>query len=538
MSTDAKAIRADRFAEIGIIIQRDATILIDRWIQRARQDQPQAQRMHLQTLQDDLPHFLTELGHGLTVAGDPFHAPHCSLAIEHGEQRWQAGWSLEELIRDYQILRLVVLDYLDEVLDRSLQLREVLAVGLALDEAISASVSRYMQFCDQRAERQNEALRSADRRKNEFLATLAHELRNPLAPLRNALDVIRLNGADPESMSQLREIMERQVQQMTRLVDDLLDMSRVELGKLTLRKERVDLRNVLSHAVQTVTPMAQARQQDLVFDSTAADPLWVEGDETRLVQVFINLLHNATKFTPTRGRIEVRTEIDSGVVTVHVVDNGPGVPPHMQGRIFDLFAQAEEGEYQAHGGLGIGLALVRRLVERHEGSVALTSSSDGSDFRVRLPLIQEGPALVHSAPAHTDPGTKRRILLIEDHPDGRDSLAFLLRLVGHEVAVAENGLRGIELAQAQSPEFALVDIGLPDIDGYEVARRLRGIFGNRICLIALTGFSQPEDRARAVEAGFDSHTTKPVELQTLQSLLAAYAPTTSGADSAGRSPSS
>jgi CheY-like chemotaxis protein len=363
-------------------------------------------------------------------------------------------------------------------------------------------------------------------------------LRNPLAPLRNALDVIRLNGDNSESISQLRDIMERQVHQMTRLVDDLLDMSRVELGKLTLRKERIDLRNVLSHAVQTMSPTAQARQQDLVFDSSSSAPLWVEGDETRLVQVFINLLHNATKFSPTRGRIDVRTEIDSGVVTVHVADNGPGVPTHMQGRIFDLFAQAEEGENQSHGGLGIGLALVRRLVERHAGSVALTSSSAGSDFQVSLPLLPEGPAAEQSVPAHADPGTKRRILLIEDHPDGRDSLAFLLRLVGHEVVVAENGLRGIELAHAKSPEIALIDIGLPDINGYEVAQRLRAIFGSRICLIALTGFSQPEDRARAIEAGFDSHTAKPVELQTLHSLLATYAPATSGADSTGPSPSS
>lgn len=521
MSTDARTIRADRFAEIGMIIQRDVTIIVDRWAERARQDQPQAQRVHLAVLLDDMPRFLAGLGRSLESSGNAYHSPHSQSASEHGEQRWQTGWSLQELIRDYQILRIVILDYLDETLDRSLRLREILAVGLALDEAIAASVSRFVQFCDQRTTLQNEALQQADRRKNEFLATLAHELRNPLAPLRNALDVIRLNSGAHPTIDPFREIMERQVQQITRLVDDLLDMSRFELGKLTLRKECLDLRAVLTDAVQSVAPLAQARQQTVAWDAPP-EPLWVEGDEARLEQVFVNLLQNAIKFTPIEGKIQVRAESEAAVVTVHVTDTGAGIPAEMLARVFDLFAQVEGPREHEMGGLGIGLALVRRLVERHGGHVAVTSEGlgRGSDFTVSLPLLPAGAVAVPEAIPVASVASKQRILLIEDHADGRDSLALLLRLCGHEVLVAEDGTRGLELARSESPDVALVDIGLPDIDGYEVARRLRQSKGTNLYLIALTGFSQPEDRRRTAEAGFNSHLTKPVDIQTLQTLLA------------------
>src|SRR5262245_1711818 len=224
MSTDANRIRADRFAEIGMIVQRDAGLIIEHWLRLATQDMPRAAAVHRDVLLDRLPKFLNELGRALVESGDPENSPHCLQAVEHGEQRWQAGWSLQELIRDYQRLRLVLLNYLDEILERPLHLREVLAVGLALDEAIAASVVGYKQFCDVQARRQTESLHEADRRKNEFLATLAHELRNPLAPLRNSLDVIQVHGADPATLGQLVQIMDRQVVQMTRLVEDLLDM--------------------------------------------------------------------------------------------------------------------------------------------------------------------------------------------------------------------------------------------------------------------------------------------------------------------------
>jgi signal transduction histidine kinase len=521
VTTDAKVIHAERFAEIGDLIQRDAEIIVQRWSQRAMQDQPQASRVHQQVLLNDLPDFLAEMGRSLTESGDPYSTPHCRPAATHGQQRWETGWSLEELVRDYQILRLVTLDYLDEALDRSLHLREVLAVGLALDEAIAASVARFTVFCEEQSHQQAEALRAADRRKNEFLATLAHELRNPLAPLRNSLDVMHLNGSDPETRQQLWEIMDRQVRQMTRLIDDLQDMSRIALGKLVLRRDRLDLKDALAQAIQTVTPLAEARRHSLLL-SLPKDQLWVEGDATRLLQVFVNLLNNAVKYTPVAGEIRVSAcrEGDRAVVRVH--DNGVGVPAEMQRQIFELFTQIDLGMDRQQAGLGIGLSLVRRLVELHGGSIEVHSEgrNRGSEFIVSLPVAESGVGRRADQPRPEPAVAGRRILIVEDNADGRRSLELLLSLVGHEVVTAENARQGIESAEANPPHVALIDIGLPDGDGCEVGQRLRTTCGPDLLLIALTGFSQPEDRQRALEAGFDAHLTKPVDLDTLQLTLA------------------
>ncbi len=524
MSIDAGALRADRFAEIGIIIQRDAGVIIDRWIKRAVQEQPQARRVHHQILLDQLPDFLAELGRGLTEAGDPFNCPQYQQAVEHGRQRWQSGWSLGELIRDYQILRLVVLDYLDQTLDRPLRLREVMAVGLALDEAIAASVARYVQFCDDQSRRHTEVLRESDRRKNEFLAILAHELRNPLAPLRNSLEVMRLDGTDPATVEQVCGIMDRQVTQMARLVDDLLDMSRIALGKLTLRRELLDLRTALTQALQTNAPLAEARRHEMLV-GLPSEPLWVTGDQARLVQAFVNLLNNAAKYTPPGGRLSLEAKRDGSEAVVRVADNGIGIPGEMLARIFDLFAQVDAGSDRSQGGLGIGLSLVRRLVEMHGGAIAVHSAgrNKGSEFTVMLP-VAESVVSDRSERSEELPATGRRILLIEDNTDGRRSLAMLLKLAGHEVVAAEDGRRGIEAAAGAEFDVALIDIGLPDTDGYEVATELRTAHGNAIFLVALTGFSQPEDKQRALAAGFEAHLTKPVELATLQKLLASKAP--------------
>ena len=270
MSTDANLLRADRFTEIGLVIQRDAGLIIERWLRRASEEKPQVSGMHRQVLLDQLPHFLAEMGKALCESGDPDCSPHCLPAVEHGEQRRQAGWSLQELVHDYQLLRLVLLNYLDEVLERPLRLREILAVGLALDEAIAASIVGFNQFCEAQGQKQTEALEEADRRKNEFLATLAHELRNPLAPLRNSLDVIRLRGGDAAAVGQLVEIMDRQVVQMTRLVEDLLDMSRIALGKLTLKMERTDLKAALTQAVQTVSHHSRLKEHSLSVSLVAS----------------------------------------------------------------------------------------------------------------------------------------------------------------------------------------------------------------------------------------------------------------------------
>ena len=523
MSTDANLIRADRFAEIGLIIQRDAGLIIERWLRRAAEAKPPATAAHRQVLMDQLPSFLAELGRALAESGDPENSRHCVPAVEHGEQRWQAGWSLADLIHDYQLLRLVLLNYLDEVLERALELREVLAVGLALDEAIAASVVGFNQFCELQARRQTDALHDADRRKNEFLATLAHELRNPLAPLRSALDLIHLHGTDPATVDQLVEIMDRQVVQMTRLVEDLLDMSRIALGKLTLKKVRLDARTAINQAVQTVSHHLQLKEHELKV-SLPSEPLWVDGDQGRLVQVFVNLLNNAIKYTPDRGKIALSAERRGETALVQVRDNGIGIAPEMRSRIFEMFTQIDLGDGREDGGLGIGLSLVRRLVALHGGTIDVCSDGlrKGSAFSVTLPLVEPGDNSFAEAPAPGHLAVGRKVLLIEDHADGRRSLALLLKIVGHTVEAAENGRRGLDLAAANPPEVALVDIGLPDVDGYEVGRELRVKLGPELFLVALTGFSQPEDRRRALESGFDAHLVKPVDLQTLQSLIAGH----------------
>lgn len=525
MSTDASDLRADRFAEIGAAIQRGVGIIIDRWSLRAVNEQPQAKRVHRVALLDHLPKFLQELGLGLAESGDKFCIPQGELASTHGEQRWHAGWSLSELIRDYQMLRLVILEYLDETLERPLFVREVMAVGLALDDAIEISGVRYTEHCNAEFQRQNEGLQKADRRKNEFLATLAHELRNPLAPLRNCLDVLRLKDADVENIQQAQEIMDRQLQQMSRLVDDLLDMSRIALGKLILRKERVKLKSILADAMQTVNPLSDARQHALTL-TMPDESIWVNGDPARLVQVFVNLLNNAVKYTPPRGRLGVIVSRDTDQAIVKVCDSGVGIPAEMLSQIFDLYTQIDLGPDRSQEGLGIGLSLVRQLVQLHGGTITVHSDgpNQGSEFVVQLPLapIDLHAPLSGAVGRPSEPAAPCRILLVEDNVDARRSLALLLKLVGNQVEVVENGRSAIEAVAERVPDVALVDIGLPDVDGYAVARQIRQIHGNAVFLVALTGYSQPEDRQRAHDAGFDTHLIKPVDFKILRKLLADF----------------
>ncbi len=521
MSTDARAIRADRFAVIGAAIESGVGIIIDRWTRRAIEEQPQAQSVHRAALLDHLPTFLNALGRGLEESGDQYNCPHCELASTHGEQRWHAGWSLNELIRDYQILRLVILEYLDETLERPLHLREIMAVGLALDDAIEISGTRFVEHCNTEFQRQTEALQNADRRKNAFLATLAHELRNPLAPLRNCLDVMRVSGTDPANVQQAHEIMDRQLQQMSRLVDDLLDVSRIALGKLDLRLERIDLKTVLDEAVQTTKPLCDARQHHLQV-TLPDESLWVEGDPARLVQVFVNLLNNAVKYTPPEGRLQVLAERQEDQAIVRVRDNGVGIPLEMQTRIFDLYTQIDLGSDRPQEGLGIGLSLVRQLVHLHRGTIAVHSdgSNRGSEFVVTLSLVPAAPPQPEATGRPRGVDAPCQILLVEDNADARRSLSLLLTLSGHQVVAAEHGRAAIKAIKNHVPDVGLIDIGLPDWDGYEVARQVRRALGERIFLVALTGYSQPEDRQRALDAGFDTHLTKPVDFKFLKKLLA------------------
>jgi PAS domain S-box-containing protein len=379
--------------------------------------------------------------------------------------------------------------------------------------------------------RVEESLQEADRRKDEFLATLAHELRNPLAPIANSVELLRLaGGPDPEAQ-QARDIIDRQVRQLTRLVDDLLDVSRVSRGKITLRRRRVDLAGVVAQAVETSRPLIEAAGHELAV-SLPEGPLLVEGDPARLTQAIGNLLNNAAKYTDGPGRIALDVTREGDRARVAVRDSGIGIPADMLTRIFELFAQVETGVDRAHGGLGIGLTLVRSLVELHGGTVEARSDGPGrgSTFDVRLPLAAapapdgraDGPA--PGADGQASPGC--RILVVDDNVDSAVTLARLLRRVGHEVEVAHDGPAALEAAARFRPGVMLVDLGMPGMSGLEVARLVRerpDLAGTR--LLAVTGWGQPEDRLRTRQAGFDHHLVKPVDLAALQSLLDRWAGT-------------
>ncbi len=373
-------------------------------------------------------------------------------------------------------------------------------------------------------ERLNERLVEADRRKDEFLAMLAHELRNPLAPLRNASHLLQQPGLDRPAVERAGAMMGRQVQQLGRLVDDLLDLSRIARGKMELRRERVDLREVARRAADVSRPLAEARRHELTVSLPGA-PVPVLADPARLEQVLTNLLNNAARYTPEGGRIWLTAEVEGGGVVVSVRDTGIGIPPGMLPHIFGLFAQVGRAEERAGGGLGIGLSLVKSLTEMHGGSVEARSEGPGrgSEFVVRWPLPAEQPPAGVNAPPDNAPAAVRalRVLVVDDNADAAESLAMLLRLWGHDVAVAQDGPAALRTAAARPPEVALLDIGLPGMDGYELARLLRQQPGpGRAVLVALTGWGQEEDRRRAREAGFDHHLVKPVDLSALQGLLA------------------
>jgi signal transduction histidine kinase/ActR/RegA family two-component response regulator len=408
------------------------------------------------------------------------------------------------------------------LLKRPLDLTEfVNAVRAALRDRL-----RQYQVRDYIAEhaRQAEALREADRRKDEFLAMLAHELRNPLAPIRNGLQILQLASQDSDAVAQTREMMNRQVQHLTRLVDDLLDVSRITRGKVALRKQDIDLNEVMIRAIETVRPFIDERKHKLTV-SQPGRAVWVHADLTRMTQVVGNLLHNASKYSEAQSPIALILEHEGEQALIRVQDQGVGISEEMLAHVFEPFTQIDRSIDRSEGGLGLGLALVRSLVELHGGSVQAQSGGigKGSEFIVRLPaLSSDSVRRLESRPKAASPKSQpRRILIVDDNIDAGDSLAVLLRLTGHEVSVARNGTRAIELVHDLQPDVGILDIGLPGMDGYELARRLRNEpHGRSMLLIAITGYGQEDDRKRAKQAGFNHHLTKPADPVQLAHLLA------------------
>ena len=368
-----------------------------------------------------------------------------------------------------------------------------------------------------------DALLEADHRKDEFLATLAHELRNPLAPVRNAVQILRLKGPPSLEVQWAREVIDRQVQQMTRLIDDLMDVSRITRDKIELRKENVELGAILQSAVETSRPLIDASGHAMVV-SLPTQPIYLNADSTRMAQVFSNLLNNAAKYSEKSGRIDLSVKSDGDEVVVFIRDQGIGIPPEMLPRIFDLFTQVDRSLERAHGGLGIGLTLVRRLIEMHGGTITAQSdgSGRGSTFIVRLPIAAALPTPELPPPAHTpvDASRTHRILIVDDNDDAATSLSVMLTILGYETRTAADGVSGWEAAQEFRPQTILLDIGIPKMNGYDVARHIREQpWGEKIVLIAVTGWGQAEDIQRTLEAGFDHHLVKPVDPADLTTLL-------------------
>ncbi len=442
-------------------------------------------------------------GWGWTAVHHPDH-------VDRVVRRIQASWDSGEVWEDTFPLR-----------GKDGEYRWFLSRALPVHDA-SGRIVRWFGTNTDITERRRaeEALREADRRKDEFIALLAHELRNPLAPLRHGLEIQRLAGTDLTALEQARTMMERQVNHMVRLVDDLLDVSRISSGKLVLRKSRIDVRDAVRNALEAVEPTMRESRHDVRL-CLPDEPLCVEADSVRLTQVFSNLLNNAARYTPSHGCISVSAAREGDVVVVSVSDNGIGISPEMLQQVFDPFTQIRPAGESAQGGLGLGLPLARSLVSMHGGSIAATSEGlgRGAKFDVRLPLDSARVSAAEPAPAR-EGATGARVLVVDDNVDAAQSLAMLLELMGYDAQAVYSGRAALEAAAEFDPVAVILDIGMPGMNGYEVARRLReSTDSENVALIALSGFAQDDDRSRSMRTGFDAHLVKPVGPETHEAQL-------------------
>ncbi len=429
---------------------------------------------------------------------------------DHDVRVWQSGGPLT----------------IEEVVPQTDGMHTYVATKFLLQDAEGAPYALCGIATDITAQKDTEeALRQADRRKDIFLATLSHELRNPLAPIRHAVRLLRSPRTSPRDTAQAQEIIERQSQHLSRLLDDLLDVSRITRGSVELRKELLSISSVIETALEAVRPLIEARGHTVSVD-VPERPVYVYADSVRLSQVLANLLTNAAKYTPPGGSIRIEGRHENETVVLRVIDNGIGIAPEVLPRIFEMFSQGRSERQHAEGGLGIGLALVRGLLELHGGTIEARSAGvgRGSEFIVRVPVGDDGltvDALLAPGASLAPASDVVKVLIADDNRDAADSLAILLRGDGHEIRKAYDGAAALETAQEFRPDVALLDIGMPGLDGYEVAQRIREEpWGQGVTLVALTGWGQAQDKERAMAAGFDHHVTKPVEPERLQALLA------------------
>lgn len=485
-------------------------------------------------LRNHLPEFLDELADWMQSAEAPGSSRMRCAAARHAAQRLDHSFQLTQLVHEYRLLRGSLLHLLlgAEAADQeggqsrgmAGRVVELARLNAGLDYAITDAVESFVEERERRlAEVRDQAtmLRELDRRKSEFLAVLSHELRNPLTPIRNSLFLLDQAAPGSEQANRAKSVLFRQTEHLTKLIDELLDVTRISRGKVELHREILDVRNIVRLACDDHRTLFEQHQIDLRFDDPAR-PAWTNADPQRLSQAVGNLLQNAAKFTPPGGRVVVSVSVANPDVEIRVRDTGIGMDARDLERVFEPFAQVENTLARTHGGLGLGLALVKGLVEMHDGRVSAFSEGlgHGCEIVVALPLaVPPASAGEEVSVVTTTPGAF--VLLIEDNVDAAQTLAEILELSGHRVRVAYDGTTGIQMAVELKPEVVLCDIGLPDVNGYEVARTLRADQSLRSTrLIAVSGYAQYADRQKAMDAGFDAHLTKPPDLDKLNKLLA------------------
>jgi signal transduction histidine kinase/CheY-like chemotaxis protein len=523
------------FTALACSLDAAKETIMERWLEAVRRAcLPSAQDLAEPRLRDHVPDLLTRVVEAIAGSKTPGVE---AEGQEHGHQRFGTGYDITEVVRELGLLRDVLLEQVEELacgspgLTRQ-QEREVRVRILAvLDRSVQSSVAQFhadamavRRMLWSELEATNLQLKATNEQKDRFLAMLSHELRNPLAPILTAVQLLEFGELADPRLKRARDVIERQVRHQARLIDDLLDVSRITSGKLALRLEPHNLKAAIAYAVERCLPGMDAKNQQLRVE-LPDEPLPVEADLVRLEQILTNLLTNANRYTEPGGTIWLTAARVDGEALVQVRDTGIGIAPAQLTRVFDLFTRGETAAVHHQGGLGLGLALVKHLVELHSGTVEAQSAGlgKGSEFVVRLPLVVAAPvtALEQRLGATVKAFAMRRIVLVEDNADARAVLSDLLELLGHQVLPTPDAETALRLARAAPPDVYVIDIGLPGIDGYELARRLRQVPGNeRVLLIAITGYGAIEEKEQAQAAGFDAHLTKPADLEELQRLLA------------------
>jgi PAS domain S-box-containing protein len=502
-------VKDGRVARLAVAHRDPARVEIVRQLMREYPPDPQAPRGGAAVLRTGHPELLEDIPDAL-LEQNAIDARHLDLLRSLGLRSFIAVPLLDSTGAAFGVLTFAMAESGRRYAGSDLQV----AMDLARRTAMAVENTTLYQ-----------ALRDSDRRKDEFLAILAHELRNPLAPISNSLDVLAMPGIDTATARRATEIMTRQVRHLVRLVDDLMDVSRAVRGKIELRRTQVDLATILEQAVETLQPLARAQGHQLRLELPSS-PLIVEADPVRLTQIVCNLLTNAMKYTPGAGRIGLSADRAENAAVIRVSDTGIGIEPGMRDRIFDMFVQGDHRGVTETGGLGIGLTLVKTLVHAHDGTVEARSEGPGrgSEFEVRLPLSAAAAQPVSSPrapePELRDTSCGHRVLVVDDNQDAAESLATLLRFRGHDVRVEHSGEAAVAAAETYAPHAIFLDIGMPGIDGYEVARRIRSRPGaDGVVLAALTGWGQQADRRRSMDAGFNHHIVKPPEPGAVEHVL-------------------